>query len=78
VPNLDKVLDALRNDERAKRAKKRAQLDIDVYFHEGEYTVQINGRVTDCGEGDRDAAIAAANRRGEASGKTFNVKVYDV
>lgn len=51
----DKVLDVLRDNPAAKRARHNGK-KIDVHIFDGSFQVQINGRITYSSVGDREIA----------------------
>lgn len=78
---LDATLDALRDKPGAKRAKREAQVTIDLYVKGGKgYTIQVNGKLMDAVWNATEAeGRAAAEKRVKAAkekGLTVVLNVY--
>lgn len=77
--HLDTAIAILRGNPAAKRAPRKAQVEINVYVDSKGYMVQMNGRVLEQGTGDAVYATARAEARAESIrklGKTVVISVY--
>jgi hypothetical protein len=75
-----KVIDILRGSGGAKRASRKAQIDLTVTCGVGVYIIQANGKTLEDGVGDRDYAESRAKARARditaKTGKTVSITVY--
>lgn len=75
----DKVLSILKGDGVAKRAKRKAQVEITLTIGNGEYIIQLNSKTVEHAQGDEALARKQAEARAErirAMGKTVTITVY--
>jgi hypothetical protein len=77
--HLDTAISILKGTEGSKRAKRKAQVEIIVEAYGERYTIQMNGKVLEEGEGSvgyaKERAEDRANRI-RALGKTVVVTAY--
>lgn len=74
--HLDVAISILRGTDGAKRAKRKAQVEVLVVWDKGTYTIQMNGKVLEEGEGTGEYALERAEDRAgriRALGKTVLV-----
>lgn len=82
--HLDTAIDILRGSAGTKRAKRRADVELEVFSSTGPlvgptYTITSNGRTLETGAGDAAYAKARAEERAErmrALGKTVVIYTY--
>lgn len=77
--HLDTAIAILRGIDGAKRAKRKAQVEVLVEAHGKAYTIQMNGKVLEEGEGSVEYATERAEDRASrirALGKTVLVTKY--
>lgn len=75
----DKVIDILKGSPSAKRAKRKAQVELTLTISNGEYTIQLNGKTVEQAQGDESMGRKQADLRAErirAMGKTVTITVY--
>lgn len=75
--HLDTAIAILKGTAGSKRAKRTAQVEVLVTIWDGKYTIQVNGKLVEEGEGDDAHAMhlactraAHANRLGKTSSVT--------
>lgn len=77
--HLDTAIAILKGNPAAKRAPRKAQVEIEVFASGGTYTVTSNGKTVEEGAGDAAYAKERADARADAIrklGKTVTVYVY--
>lgn len=77
--HLDTAIAILKGTEGSKRAKRKAQVEIIVEAYGKAYTIQMNGKVLEEGEGSVEYAKERAEDRANrirALGKTVVVTAY--
>jgi hypothetical protein len=77
--HLDTAISILKGTEGSKRAKRKTQVEIVVEAYGKHYTIQMNGKVLEEGEGSVEYAKERAEDRANrirALGKTVVVTAY--
>lgn len=77
--HLDTAIDILKGSLAAKRAPRKAQVELEMWASSGTYTISSNGRVLEAGEGTPEYAKERADARAaaiRALGKTCILMVY--
>lgn len=76
--HLDRTIAILQGTSVSYRAKRKAQVTLQVYSCEGIYTIQANGKTVELGNGTLEYANTRAMERAEAIralGKTCIMEV---
>lgn len=77
--HLDTAIEILRGTKGAKRAARKAQVEVLVTVFKDGYLVQINGKTVEEGDGNDETAKVIANAHAEkarALGKTVSITFY--
>ena len=77
--HLDTAIEILRGTKGAKRAARKAQVEVLVTVFNDGYMVQINGKIVEEGDGNADEAKDIADAHAEKArqlGKTVTITFY--
>lgn len=77
--HLDTAISILKGNPAAKRAPRKAQVELEVWASSGTYTISSNSRILEAGEGTPEFAKERADARAasiRALGKTVTVYIY--
>lgn len=77
--HLDTAISILKGTEGSKRAKRKAQVEIIVEIYADTYSIQMNGKFVESGEGSKEYAMDRADARAarvRMLGKTVVITAY--